>query len=53
MSKIEDRLKVSDEEWAEWTAFLEEYNRKKKEKQDNSLLYWIFSQFNKKGDNNV
>ena len=33
---------VSDEEWNEWINFLDEYNTKKKEKQENSLLYWIY-----------
>lgn len=33
---------VSDEEWKEWLNFLDEYNAKKKEKQEKSLLYWIY-----------
>ena len=33
---------VSDEEWNEWLEFLDEYNAKKKEKQEKSLLYWIY-----------
>ena len=41
---------VSDEEWKEWLNFLDEYNAKKKEKQEKSLLYWIYRKL--KGDNN-
>ena len=41
---------VSDEEWKEWLKFLDEYNAKKKEKQDKSLLYWIYRKL--KGENN-
>lgn len=33
---------ASDEEWEEWLKFLDEYNAKKKEKQEKSLLYWIY-----------
>ena len=33
---------VSDEEYKEFLEFIDEYNAKKKEKQDKSLLYWIY-----------
>lgn len=38
---------VSDEEWKQWLEFLDEYNSKKKEKQDKSLLYWIYKKLKK------
>lgn len=41
---------VSDSEWEEWLEFLDEYNAKKKEKRENSLLYWIYKRL--KGENN-
>ena len=41
---------VSDEEYKEFLEFLDEYNAKKKEKQDKSLLYWIYKRL--KGENN-
>ena len=41
---------VSDLEWQEWIEFLDEYNTKKKEKQEKSLLYWIYKRL--KGENN-
>ena len=41
---------VSDLEWQEWLEFLDEYNTKKKEKQEKSLLYWIYKRL--KGENN-
>ena len=41
---------VTDEEYKEFLEFIDEYNAKKKEKQDKSLLYWIYKRL--KGDNN-
>ena len=38
---------VSDEEYKEFLEFLDEYNAKKKEKQDKSLLYWIYRKLKK------
>lgn len=38
---------VSDDEYKEFLEFLDEYNAKKKEKQDKSLLYWIYRKLKK------
>lgn len=38
---------VSDDEYKEFLEFLDEYNAKKKEKQDNGLLYWIYKKLKK------
>ena len=33
---------ISDEEYKEFLEFIDKYNAKKKEKQEKSLLYWIY-----------
>ena len=35
-------MDVSDEEWEDWLKFLEEYNKKKEQKRNESLLYWVY-----------
>ena len=42
---------VSDLEWQEWIEFLDEYNTKKKEKQEKSLLYWIYKRLKVENNN--
>lgn len=40
---FEYNQKVSDEEYAEFQKFMVEYNKRKQEKRENSLLYRIYS----------
>lgn len=35
-------MDISDEEWEDWLKFLEEYSRKKEQKRNESLLYWVY-----------
>ena len=36
---------VENEEYEEFKDFIKEYNRKKRLKQEESILYWIYTQF--------
>lgn len=40
---VRDKEIISDDEYEEFLLFIDEYKRKKKEKEENSLIMWIYN----------
>lgn len=40
---VRDKEIISDDEYEEFLSFIDEYKRKKKEKEETSLIMWIYN----------